>query len=170
MISAKLAAPGILKIKQFWNQVHDIILSFNDVMNRILFRESSYIGNLVMWSKFGSLTISLTKDIITSMLWKFDLKKQLFWGVPLVLVLALKFYTSLVKRLKIKVRKICNLLISTFVGVTWEKLVRGGGTHADFKNLPKRTVSDKTLLGKAVAIASNPKYRVLLLWLIPWRS
>ena len=38
----------------------------------------------------------------------------------------LKFYTSVAKGLRVKARKFCRL-ISRFVEVTGEKLVRGGG-------------------------------------------
>ena len=44
--------------------------------------------------------------------------------LELALVIALKFYASVAKRLKLKVRK-CWGLIPTFVEVAWEKLVGG---------------------------------------------
>ena len=43
----------------------------------------------------------------------------------LALGMALKFYTSATKGLKLKVREFLGLIF-TFVEVTWEKLVRGG--------------------------------------------
>ena len=44
----------------------------------------------------------------------------------LALDIALKFYASVTKGLKLKVRKVLGL-ISAFVEVTGEKLVEGGG-------------------------------------------
>ena len=49
----------------------------------------------------------------------------------------LKFYTSVIKGLKLKVRKFLGLF-PTFVEVTWEKLVGGGGLFAP---LPPPTTS-----------------------------
>ena len=70
--------------------------------------------------------------IITSILYGFDHKNQFFEGcswfkfnnLGLALDMALKFYTSLVKGLKLKFRKFWGLLL-TFVEVTREKLVEG---------------------------------------------
>ena len=35
MMSAKMAIPGLLKIKVFWNKSHEVIISFHDVTNKI---------------------------------------------------------------------------------------------------------------------------------------
>ena len=66
MISAKMATPGLLKIKVFWNKGYDVIISVHGVTNKVLSCESSYIVNVVMWPKFGNS--SLSKFIITSIL------------------------------------------------------------------------------------------------------
>ena len=57
MTSAKLATPGRRKIKIFWNKVNDIIIIDYDVSNNILLRDSNYIVDAVMWSKFGKYSI-----------------------------------------------------------------------------------------------------------------
>ena len=50
-------------------------------------------------------------------------------NLGLALETNLKFYTSVVKRLKLKVRKFLGV-IPTFVKIKGEKLVRGGGLSA----------------------------------------
>ena len=68
--------------------------------------------------------------IITSILERFDQKNDFFEGwswfkfnnLGLALGMALKFYKSLAKELKLKVRKFWRLA-PTFVEVIWEKLV-----------------------------------------------
>ena len=54
MMSAKMATPGLLKIKIFWNIGYDIIISVHDVTKKILSRDSNYIVDMVMWPKFGN--------------------------------------------------------------------------------------------------------------------
>ena len=66
LISPKMAALVLLKIKVFWNNIYDVIISVHDVTNKILSRDSNYIVDVVMWPKFGS--ISMREVIITSIL------------------------------------------------------------------------------------------------------
>ena len=68
MMSAKLATPGFLKIKVFWNKGYDVIISVHDFTNNILSRDSNYIVDVVMWPKFGNSSISIREVIITSIL------------------------------------------------------------------------------------------------------
>ena len=68
MMSAKMATPGLLKIKVFWNKGYDVIISVHDVTNKILSSDSNYNVNVVMWPKFGNSSISLREVIITSVL------------------------------------------------------------------------------------------------------
>ena len=68
MMSAKMAAPGVLKIKGFWKKVYDVIISVHDVTNKILSCDSNYNANVVMWTKFGNSSISVREVIITSIL------------------------------------------------------------------------------------------------------
>ena len=49
MMSAKMATPGLLKIKIFWKKAYDVIISAHDVTNIILSRDSNYNVNVVMW-------------------------------------------------------------------------------------------------------------------------
>ena len=68
MMSAKLVTQGLLKIKLFWNEDYDMIISVHDVINKILSHDWNYIVDVIMWPKFGSSNISLRKVIIISIL------------------------------------------------------------------------------------------------------
>ena len=66
-MSAKMAAPDLLKIKVFWNIEYDVIISVHDVTNKNLSRDSNYIVDLVIWRKFGNSSISM-REVITLVL------------------------------------------------------------------------------------------------------
>ena len=66
MMSAKLAAIGLLKIKVSWNNAYDVVISVHDVTNKILSPDSNYIVDIGMWSKFGNPSIFIRKVIIAS--------------------------------------------------------------------------------------------------------
>ena len=68
MMSAKIATPDLLKITIFWNKGYDVIISANDVTNKILSRDSKYIVGVFMWPKFGNCSISVREVITTSIL------------------------------------------------------------------------------------------------------
>ena len=69
MISAKMATPGLLKIKVFWKVfAHDVIIYVHDVTKKFLSGDSKYIVDVLMWPKFGNRSISLRKVITTSIL------------------------------------------------------------------------------------------------------
>ena len=68
MMPAKMASPGLLKITVFWNKGYDVIISVDDVTNKILSRDSNYIVDLFMWPKFGNSSISMREVITTSIL------------------------------------------------------------------------------------------------------
>ena len=68
MMSAKMAALGLLKITGFWNKGYDVIISVDDVTNKMLSRDSSYIIDVFMWPKFGNCSISMREVITTSIL------------------------------------------------------------------------------------------------------
>ena len=68
MMSAKLAIPGLLKIKVFWNKGYGVIICAFDVTNKILSHDSYCIIDVVMWLKFGNASISVTEVVITSIL------------------------------------------------------------------------------------------------------
>ena len=66
MMSEKLVHPDFLKIKVFWNKGYDAKISVHGV--KILSRESNYIVDAVMWSKFCNCSISMMKVSMTSIL------------------------------------------------------------------------------------------------------
>ena len=68
MISAKTATTGLLKITVFWNKSYDVIISADDVINKILSSDSIYIVDIFMWPKFGNCSISIREVITTSIL------------------------------------------------------------------------------------------------------
>ena len=68
MMSAKMTIPGLPKIKAFWKKGYDVLISVDDVTNKILSRDSNYNVNVVMWPKFGNSSISVREIIITSIL------------------------------------------------------------------------------------------------------
>ena len=68
MMSAKMATPGLFKIKIFWNKGYDVIIYVHDITNKILSRDSNYIVHVVMWPKFGNSNISMSEVIIISIL------------------------------------------------------------------------------------------------------
>ena len=48
MMSAKMATPGLLRIKIFLNKRYYVIYSVCDVNNKILLHDSNYIVDVVM--------------------------------------------------------------------------------------------------------------------------
>ena len=85
-MAAILMISGLLTIKVFWNKDYDVIIYVIELTNKILSRNSNYIVDAVMWSKFGKFSI-FTKDvIIISILQELNQKKHLFWGMVLVQV------------------------------------------------------------------------------------
>ena len=68
MMSAKMATPGLLKITVFWNKGYDVIIFVHDVTSKILSRDSNYIVDVLIGSKFDNSSISMTEVIITSIL------------------------------------------------------------------------------------------------------
>ena len=51
----------------FWNKGYDVMIYVYDVTNKILSRDSNGIVDVVMWSEFGSSSISM-REVITSIL------------------------------------------------------------------------------------------------------
>ena len=68
MMSAKLAALGILKVKASWNKGYDVIIFVHYVTNKILLRDSNYIVDVIVWPKYGNSSISMREVVITSVL------------------------------------------------------------------------------------------------------
>ena len=65
MMSAKMATLGYLKTNVFWNKDYDIIIYVYDVSDKILSRDSIYITDVVMWTKFGNSSTFMREVIIT---------------------------------------------------------------------------------------------------------
>ena len=63
-----MATPGLFKIMVFWNKGYDVIITVDDVTNKILSRDSNYIVNLFIWPKFGNSSISIREVITASIL------------------------------------------------------------------------------------------------------
>ena len=57
MMPAKMATSGLLKMTKFWNKGYDVIISVDDVTNKILSRDSNYIIDAFTWPKFGNFSI-----------------------------------------------------------------------------------------------------------------
>ena len=68
MMSAKMAAQALLKIKLVWNKGYYVIYYAYDVTNKILSNDSNYIMYVVMWPKFGNSSICIREVTITSIL------------------------------------------------------------------------------------------------------
>ena len=68
MMPAKLATPGLLKVKVFWNKGYEVIISVHNATKKILWRDSNYIVNVVMLPKFGNFSISMKEVIMISSL------------------------------------------------------------------------------------------------------
>ena len=68
MMSAKMATPGLLKITVLGNKCYDVIISVDDVTNKILSSDSNHIVDVFMWPKFGNCSISMREVITTSIL------------------------------------------------------------------------------------------------------
>ena len=63
-----MATPGLLKIMVSSNKGYDVIISVDDVTNKILSRDSNYIVDVLMWPKFGNCSISMKEVTTTSIL------------------------------------------------------------------------------------------------------
>ena len=66
MMSAKMAAPGLLKTKGFWNKGYHVIRFFHDITKKVLSYDSNYVIDVIMWPEFGNYSISMRKVITTS--------------------------------------------------------------------------------------------------------
>ena len=95
-----------------------MIIFLYDATNKILSRVSCYIVDVDIWPKLDSSSISMRAIAITSTLLGLDQKNLFFercyWlkcnNLELLWGMALTFYSSLVKKLTLKVRKFWALL------------------------------------------------------------
>ena len=58
-MSAKMATPVFLKMTVFWNKDYGVIISVDDVTNKILSRDSNYTVHISMWPKFGNSSVAM---------------------------------------------------------------------------------------------------------------
>ena len=96
IMPAKFATLGLLEIKVVLNKGYSVIAFVNDINDKFLSRDSNYIVCVAMRPKFF---ISSTSDFFKGWSWlKFN-------HLGRVLGIDLKFYSSMVKKLKLKFRK-----------------------------------------------------------------
>ena len=109
---AKIAHPGLLKITVFWNKGYEVIISVNDVTNKILWHGSNYIVDALMWLKFVTVAF-LWEKLSQPQFYKDLTRKTAFLRgglgsssiIRLGLGTNLKLYTSVGKGLKLKSQK-----------------------------------------------------------------
>ena len=68
IMSAKMATPGYLKVKLFWNNSYDVIIIVHAVFNKTLSGDANYIVDVIMWPKLSNSSGSIREVIITSAL------------------------------------------------------------------------------------------------------
>ena len=78
VMSAKMATQGLLKRKVFWNKDYDVIVSGHDTIHKTLPRDSDFIVDMAMWTKFANSSISMREVIINFLSYGFDQKITLF--------------------------------------------------------------------------------------------
>ena len=115
MILAKMTTAALLKMNVFWNKDYAVIIFLHDVINAIL---SSIPWHFCETSnhKLNSITIWPKKHFFEGSGSWFQ-----FNNFGLAKVIALKFYTMVDKELKLKFKKVWEL-IHMFLEVTEEKL------------------------------------------------
>ena len=64
MMSAKMATPGLLKIKVFWKEGYEVIIFVHEITSKILSRDSDYIVDVIMWPKFGSFSRTSMREVV----------------------------------------------------------------------------------------------------------
>ena len=79
MMSAKSTTLDLFKVNVFWNEDNDVIISVHDVSSKILLRKSNDIVDVIMGPKFDKSGISMREVITTSIIERFDQKRQFFW-------------------------------------------------------------------------------------------
>ena len=63
-MSAKLATPGVIQTKRFWNKSYDVIITVFEVTNKILSSDSNYILDVVMWCGQSLVTNNISVSIL----------------------------------------------------------------------------------------------------------
>ena len=118
---------GFLKVKLLWNKDHDVIIYVHGISNKILWHESNYVVDMVMWPKCGNSSIFM-REVLKDLARKTTFFEGWSWfkfnNLGLSLGTNLKVYAKVAKWLKLKFRMFLGL-IHTFVEVTVEKLTGG---------------------------------------------
>ena len=105
MMSAKMATPGLLKIRVFRNKGFDVLISVDDIINKIFSRDSNYIVHLFILPKFDNSSISM-REVTQPQFYKDLTRKTAFFegcswfkfnNLGLALSTKLKFYTNVTK-------------------------------------------------------------------------
>ena len=63
-----MATLDLLKIKLFWNKNSDVIVSVDDVTNKIVPCDLYYIVDVIMRPKFGNSSTYMREVVMTSIL------------------------------------------------------------------------------------------------------
>ena len=103
MIPAELATPDLLKIKVFWNEGSDVIISTHNTTIQILWSSSNYVVNVIMDQILVPVGF-LWETFIYGFVQKTDFEGWSWFkdnNLGLALVMALEFYNSVAKRLKL---------------------------------------------------------------------
>ena len=66
MVSAKMAMPGLFKITVFLNKSYDVIISVDNLANKMLSHDSNHIVDVFMGPKFSNCRISMREVTTTS--------------------------------------------------------------------------------------------------------
>ena len=127
-----------------------------------------------MTPKFGNSSISMRQVITTSILLEFDRKNPFFFffegwswfkfnNLRLTLDMTLKFYTSVAKGLKLKVRQFLGIS-PTFVKVAGEKLVGGGALCCPPPPILNRAKTKKSLPNECDKLVLPTSRAILIIY------
>ena len=72
MISANLATISFLQIKPFWNEGFGVITFAHDLNNKILWCDSNYTVDVVLWPKFGNSSVEPREVVKTTLTRKWN--------------------------------------------------------------------------------------------------
>ena len=73
MISANLATISFLQIKPLWNEGFGVITFAHDLNNKILWCDSNYTVDVVLWPKFGNSSVEPREVVKTTLTRKWNL-------------------------------------------------------------------------------------------------
>ena len=112
-------------------QCSDVIIYIHDATNEILSSSSNYIADIVMWPNFGHSSIFMREVIISQIIYEFVQKTDFegwswfkFNRLGLALGTALKFYSSVAKGLKLKVKRCWEELVGGLFGIPPSRSVK----------------------------------------------